>query len=160
MGGDRAGEVGNVGWSQPGQGPERWHFSPLLSIRPVSNNRHRCSRRRDPKRRTRPSLPVSGLCPHAGEPRNSPSASKQKIDGQAPRFPAQPGVGRVAIYFRASDWLPGKDAESTAGLGSGRDGRTPNGPEKSAWHNRRIKAVQLWPAEPAQLSSRRSLLQD
>lgn len=39
-----------------------------------------------------------------------------------PVFQHSLGWARVAIYFRASDWLPGKDAAGTAGLGSGGDG--------------------------------------
>lgn len=120
VGGDRAGEVWKVGWSRPGQGPERWHFSPPLSVGPASKEPSPLLSEMSSEEESAPRRGLAGV-PTRASP-ETPSASEQKIDGQAPGFPAQPGVGR-AVYFRASDWLRGKDAAGTAGLGSGGGGR-------------------------------------
>ena len=97
--------------------------------------------------------------------RASPAAPKQKLHGQAPRFTAQPRGGqgwRVTLELATCYRGSGAKTQGPGGCsGSGeRRGRAPNQPGKGTWHNRRIKAVQLRLAEPAQLSSLRSLLPD
>lgn len=75
-----------------------------------------------------------------------------------------PGVGQGGGL--CYNWRPDAQAEAPnpgdpAGAAVGEaEGRAPSGPGKLTWRNPRIKAVQLRLAEPAQLSSRCSLLPD
>lgn len=61
--------------------------------------------------------------PTRASPETRPAPRSRKSMDKHPVFQHSLGWAGVAIYFRASDWLPGKDAAGTAGLGSGRDRR-------------------------------------
>lgn len=157
-GGHRAGGAGKVGWGRPGKALNagislRHSAGRMFSAALPEENVAVLARVRPESPRKEPG---SALHLRAENRRISTPLHSTPQDGQG---------SRLALELVTCCPRGGAEGRSPGGRnGSGkRRGRVPSRPGKSrklTWHNPRIKAVQLRLAEPAQLSSRRSLLPD
>lgn len=160
-GGDGAGEMRKVGWCRPGKALNAGISSaqPGASL-PVP----RCGLRGE-IRGGECGLPrrCPALVPTRASPKRPAPLSRKSADRQpASQHSLGVGSGRgLCSSQRRAAREAALEPEHRAGAaGQEAAGRAPSGPGKLTWHNRRIKAAQLRLEEPAQLSSRRSLLPD